>query len=262
MSEVVLEAGDVVATLDPKGGRLSQLTVGGHDLLVAFTDRWSLSGCYPMVPWAGRLDRGRFTFGGVDHELPITMDPHAIHGVAMEAVWDVVGDGRMRIPLADGWPLGGVAETSYALTADALTCTVTVIATDHAMPAVVGFHPCFTRELAGHRDELTFEPGFMWERGDDYLPTGARLRPPPPGPWDDCFGGVDAPPRLTWGDAVSVELRSATDTWVTFDQLDAAICVEPQTDTPDAFNLSGGQVLEPGECLSLTLEIVWDHLPV
>lgn len=252
-----LEAGDAVAVLDSHGGRLSQLRVRGHDLLVPFTDRWSLSGCYPMVPWAGRLDRGRFTFRGSQYQLPITMEPHAIHGVATSVDWDHLGDGRMRVDLAEGWTLGGVAETSYALTASSIRCTVSVTATDQAMPAVVGFHPCFVRALAGQQEVLEFVPGFMWERGDDYLPTGARLQPAPGGPWDDCFGAVVAAPGLSWGDVLAIELRAATDTWVTFDQLDVAICVEPQTDTPNAFNMGGGAVLEPGETLALTLEIVW-----
>lgn len=252
-----LQAGDAVAVLDSNGGRLSQLTVRGHDLLVPFTDRWTLSGCYPMVPWAGRLDRGRFTFRGVDHELPITMEPHAIHGVATSVEWGELGDGRMRVDLAQGWTLGGVAETSYELTESSMRCTVSVTATDQPMPAVVGFHPCFVRELASHPDQLTFDPGFMWQRGGDYLPTGDVRQPPPPGPWDDCFGDVVAAPRLSWGDVLTVELRSPTDTWVAFDQLDAAICVEPQTDTPNAFNLSGGTILEPGETLTLPLEIAW-----
>lgn len=260
MSLVTLESADARAVLDTTGGRLSQLTVRGHDLLVPFSNRWTLSGCYPMVPWAGRLDHGRFRFGGVDHELPITMEPHAIHGVATAVAWDQVGDGRMRVDLAEGWPLGGVAEVSYGLDESMIRCTVSVTATDRAMPAVIGFHPCFARELGGHRDRLTFDPGFMWERGDDHLPTGHMLRPPPPGPWDDCFGAVSSPPRLSWGDTVAVELRSPTDTWVAFDQLDAAICVEPQTDIPNAFNLGRGAVLAPGDSLSLTLDISW-HPP-
>ncbi|MEM7285291.1 MAG: aldose 1-epimerase [Actinomycetota bacterium] len=258
MSEVVLEADGVVAVLDTMGGRLSQLTVRRHDLLVPFTDRWTLSGCYPMVPWAGRLDRGRFAFEGTEYQVPITMDPHAIHGVGARVDWELVGDGRMRIDLADGWQLGGTAETSYVLDGSSITCSVAVTATDQAMPAVIGFHPCFVRDLDGHADALSFVPGFMWERAGDHLPTGVRLRPPPPGPWDDCFGGVAEAPRLTWGDVLAVELRSATDTWVAFDQLDVAICVEPQTEPPNAFNMGGGAVLQPGESLALTLEIAWE----
>lgn len=261
MSGVVLEAGDAVAVLDTTGGRLAQLTVSGHDLLVPFTDRWTLSGCYPMVPWAGRLDRGRFTFRGVEHQVPITAGPHAMHGVATRSEWEVVGPGSMRVELAEGWPLGGVAETTYELTASWIRCSVSVTAADQPMPAVVGFHPCFVRHIGDRPDELMFEPGFMWERGDDYLPTGARLQPPPAGPWDDCFGNVAEAPRIAWGDTVSVELRAATDTWVTFDQSDVAICVEPQTDTPNAFNMSGGAILEPGQSLSLTLQITWDPPP-
>ena len=255
-----MEHGDVVAVLDTMGGRLSQLTVGGHDLLVPYTDRWTLSGCYPMVPWAGRLDQGRFTFRGVQHELPITRAPHAMHGVATSVDWEPISEGRLQVDLAEGWSLGGRAETLYELTPSSIRCTVSVSATDQPMPAVIGFHPCFTRELDGHRDQVTFEPGFMWERGDDYLPTGARLGPVPAGPWDDCFGDVATPPRLSWGDVLTVELRAATDTWVHFNQLDVAVCIEPQTDIPNAFNMGRGTVLEPGETLSLTLEIAWQHL--
>ena len=260
MTEITLEAGDAVATLDTRGGRLSQLTVRGHDLLVPYTDRWTLSGCYPMVPWAGRLDRGRFTFRGVQHEVPITTAPHAMHGVATGVEWEYEGDGRLRVDLAEGWPLGGTAGVAYALDGSSMSCRVSVTAGEQAMPAVVGFHPCFVRQVGDAADHLSFDPDFMWERGDDYLPTGVRLEPAPAGPWDDCFGGVEAPPRISWGDELAIELRSPTATWVAFDQLPVAICLEPQTDTPNAFNMGGGKVLEPGETLSLDLEIVWGDL--
>ena len=42
-------------------------------------------GCYPMVPWAGRVRRGRFVFADGTYQLPINMAPHAIHGTGFRA---------------------------------------------------------------------------------------------------------------------------------------------------------------------------------
>lgn len=257
MTEIRLASANAEAVIDTRGGRLAQLTVRGHDLLVPFTDRWTLSGCYPMVPWAGRLDHGRFRFGDRVQTTPTPRPPHALHGVATEVAWEDRGDGTLRIDLGSAWPLGGHAEVHYVLGDSSMRCEIQVTAGTDPMPAVVGFHPCFVRQLEGQPYQLDFAPRFMWERGDDYLPTGAVLEPPPVGPWDDCFGGVHDPPRLSWGDVMAIELRSPTTTWVVCDHFDAVVCVEPQTDTPNAFNLSGGTVLGPGETLRLPLEIVW-----
>ena len=256
MDDLVLRAGDAIARLDPLGGRLAQLTVADRQLLAPVTGPRTQAGCYPMVPWAGRLDRGRFSFAGTAHQMAITMEPHAIHGLGTDAPWDVVAPGVMQLDLDPLWPLGGVAEVRYQLTPTAITCTLTVSATNAAFPAVLGWHPCFVRAVAGAADTLGFEPGFMWTRGDDYLPTGTT-EPSPPGPWDDCFGGVEASPTIRWGDEFAVELRAPTATWVVFDMLDTIVCVEPQTDTPNAFNLSGGTILEPGDSLTLPFEIAW-----
>jgi aldose 1-epimerase len=257
VSFLTLESGEATAVLDTLGGRLSQLTVSGHDLLVPDTGRRTLAGCYPMVPWAGRLANGRFVFEGVEVGVPITNPPHAMHGLATSLDWRVVSPTSMAVDFDGLWPPGGAATVDYELSGSSLCCTLTVRAGDRSMPAVVGFHPCFVRSLAGNPDQLTFDAGFMWMRGDDHLPTGMTQTPPPNGPWDDCFGDVIGPPRLSWGDQLELELRSETDTWVVFDELESAICVEPQSDTPNAFNMNGGAILAPHEQLTLTLEMVW-----
>ncbi len=68
------------------GGRVVQITADGVDLLIGRGEgpdpgsvfAW---GSYPMVPWAGRIRRGRFSFDGTEHSLPINFGDHAIHGV-------------------------------------------------------------------------------------------------------------------------------------------------------------------------------------
>jgi aldose 1-epimerase len=82
--------------------------------------------------------------------------------------------------------------------------------------------------------------------------------PPPPGPWDDCFVGVEAPPVLRWPDGPTLRLESTTDCWVVYDETDHAVCLEPHTAPPDAFHLGGRAVLSPGESVSLPLRLVWD----
>ncbi len=99
----------------------------------------------------------------------------------------------------------------------------------------LGFHPWFRRRLdTGGPVVLDVDPLAMVERGPDHLPTGAIVEPAV-GPWDDCFQ-LAAPPRLTWPDALSLQLRSDTEWWVVFDESREAVCVEPQTAPPDAIH--------------------------
>ncbi len=182
MTLLTLEAEDAAAVLDTLGGRVVQLTVRGHDLLVPDTGRPTLAGCYPMVPWVGRLGDGRFVFDGQEIQVPLTNPPHAMHGLGTDEEWTVLRPGVMTLDMSALWPLGGAATVEYQLTRSSLTCIVAVQAPDGGpMPAVVGFHPCFVRRLGGNSDSLGFAGEFMWERGSDYLPTGARRLPPPPG---------------------------------------------------------------------------------
>jgi aldose 1-epimerase len=214
-------------------------------------------GSFPMVPWAGRIRRGRFGFDGVEHQLPINFEQHAIHGTGFEQSWQLVDRDAtccsMSCDLA--WVFGGTSTQLIELTDDALSCTLAVRAGDRAMPASIGWHPWFVKPT---RTDLRFER--MYVRDDDYITDGTVVSPPPPPPWDDCFAGPLATPRVWIGD-IEVSIDSACDYWVVYDMPLHATCVEPQTATPDAFNLpaeTGGMVrLEPGEELRRTMTISW-----
>ena len=86
---LVLASGPARLSVSPAdGGRFSSLVVDGHELLVTEgygPIRW---GCYPMVPFAGRIRDGRFTFRGRAVELPRNLPPHAIHGKLVEELWE------------------------------------------------------------------------------------------------------------------------------------------------------------------------------
>ena len=256
---IELAAGDARATVDSLGSRLVSMVVRGDELLVQPGDDPLLSGCYPMVPWAGRLGSGRFTFDDAERHVPVDHPPHAIHGLGTGAHWQRSGDTSLALELGDRWPLCGRATTTFDLEPDGLTMTLEFRAGASAAPVVLGWHPCFRRRLEPRSSsavDLTIDPAAMWQRGSDGLPTG-DLVAVPPGPWDDCFIGVSAPPRLRWPGGPTVELVAPTDTWVVFDERYHAVCVEPQTGPPDAFNLGGAARLEPGQSVSLLLSLRW-----
>lgn len=261
MGHVSLEAGSVRIEVDAeRGGRLSSLLVDGRPLLFTAATTALQWGSYPMVPWAGRVADGTFTFAGVTHRLPRNLPPHSAHGVGFTSAWEVVDDHTIALELGPPWPFGGRVQQRFDLEEDRLTITMTVEA-DVDMPVMVGWHPWFNRFL-GRPDgppvevELSLDAASMYELDDRAIPTG-RLIAPPPGPWDNCFTGLAADPVLTWPGLVRVRLSSSCDHWVVFDQPGHAVCVEPQSGAPDEFNRRPA-VLAAGDRHESWFRLAWE----
>ncbi|MEZ5407163.1 MAG: hypothetical protein R2761_04000 [Acidimicrobiales bacterium] len=308
---IELAAGEATALVEvAAGGRLGSLSLGGHELLIgsgavpgAGPDgpepiAWGL---YPMAPWAGRIRHGRFSSGGVEHRLPLTLPPHAIHGTAYtSADWRVAGGGtrsadgltasadgltasadglsagadglsagadglsartvEIAVELGDPWPWPARVEQRIGLGPDRLRLELTLA--NHAppgsapMPASIGWHPWFRRRVAGAEAQLRFPAASMFELDPDGIPTG-RLVPPPPGPWDDCFTDLAGPPVIAWPGVAELTLTSSCRCWVVYDRPAHALCVEPQTDAPDAVNRLPRCELAAGETLTAWFEIRW-----
>ena len=234
----VLQNDRVSVAVDPaRGARLTSLVIDGLELLAhaedPTVDPAIADGCFPMVPWAGRVRGGRLPTPDGVRRLPVADDGNALHGLGHVRSWDVVGEGEYRVAIADPWPTSGTATLTYRLLDDGVRIELTWDdGTDS--PASIGLHPWFSRTLAaGAEAVLGFEPEAMVERGDDGLPTG-RLVPVVDGPWDDCFR-VAGSPTLTWPGALELTLRSSSPWWVVYSQPASTICVEPQTAPPDAF---------------------------
>lgn len=265
---VTIEADGASARFDPAdGGRLASLRIGAVELLAEDPDPLG-RGCYPMVPWAGRVDRGRFTFAGSAHQLPIGLGDHAIHGTGFVSPWTTTSQGpaavTMSLDLAQPWPFGGCVEHRASIEPGRLHLELEVFAHHLDMPAMAGWHPWFLRQPNdGTTDTtiadaaLTFGPASMYEL-DNMIPTGALVAPPP-GPWDDCFTDLDAEPVIRWPGFVELSLSSDADHWVVYTQPDHALCVEPQTDAPDAFNRRP-HVVRAGESLLTTFDLRWRSL--
>lgn len=255
---IELHAGTAECTIQPEaGGRVATLRAGGVDLIVGPDPSLPATGwgSFPMVPWAGRIRRGRFTFDGVEYQMPINFVPHAIHGTGFEQPWEIGGSDESSATLACdlAWVFGGRSEQVIRLGADSLTCTLAVRAGERAMPVTVGWHPWFVKP---DRAELRFER--MYVRDDDYIPDGRTIAPPPPPPWDDCFAGPISTPLLSIG-GLEVAIVSDCDFWVVYDMPPYATCVEPQSGPPDAFNIGGATRLEPGQELRRTMTVSWNQ---
>ncbi len=252
-----LRQGALEVALAPEaGGRLAQIRFAGVAWLLGHeeapaTIAW---GCYPMVPWAGRVRAGRFDVDGRTYRLPRNFGAHAIHGVGFSRRWkvDTFGPSRATLSLAlprDGyWPFGGVARQSVTLGTDTLRVMLSVEADDAAMPAVLGWHPWFRKP-----ERVLFAPEAMYPRDDADMATLPPV-PPGPGPWDDCFISHDD--IVLEREHQRLHLRADTSHWVVYDGAPVATCVEPQTGPPDAFNLAP-HVLAPGQRLDLTFDLAW-----
>jgi aldose 1-epimerase len=265
---VVLRAGTVEAVLDPgAGGRIASLRVDGLELLITEGPGPLLWGCYPMVPWAGRLREGLLRWRGEEHRLPTdVLPPHAIHGTLLETAWDVVDAGpdgaTLAADLALPWPWGGRAVHRVTVTPGGLRAELEVQAGDRAMPVIVGWHPWFARVLrdpagaaVGERVAVDLEAGGMLRRGSDGMPDGTVVRPIPPEPWDDCFIDVAGAPGVHWPGALAVRIESDAPCWVVYTEHEKGVCVEPQTGPPDGLNTDAHALVEPGAPLVAAMTI-------
>ncbi|MEV8530785.1 aldose 1-epimerase [Streptomyces sp. NPDC051211] len=256
-----LRAGGAEVTVDQENGcRISSLRVDGSELL----RQGEKYGCFPMVPWCGRIELGQFRNGGERHQMPVNSAPHAIHGFGRDAAWKQARSGPAEAAfvydLADPWPYPGRVTQTVELTESSLTLAMGIETYADSFPAQAGWHPWFRRHLGYGEDvRIGFEPEWQEERGKDHLPTGRRIDPQP-GPWDDCFGmpyGVDV--TLTWPGALELRITSRAEWVVVYDEEQEAVCVEPQSGPPNGLNTLP-RLVTPVDPLEVATTWTWRRL--
>lgn len=243
------------------GGRIAQIMCDGVEQLVGPHDgsqAMNLWGCFPMVPWAGRLRKGTFDFEGRRYGLPVNLGDHALHGVGFALPWQVEAcspchaELSLALPEDGRWPFGGACRQRIEVDGRCLRMTLTVTAGARAMPAVIGWHPWLRKP-----EQADFLPEGMYLRDREGISV-PPLVPSMPGPWDDSF--VNRNPVTLHRGGQRLQLTSDCDCWVVYDEPVHASCIEPQTDLPDAFNLQP-RILAPGESLAAWFSWEWEETP-
>lgn len=252
--------GIIEVTLAPQaGGRIAQIACDGVEWLRSHEDGDTSAiawGCYPMLPWAGRLRGARFDFEGRRHQLPANLGAHAIHGLGFQLPWRMEAHTATQVGLSLAlprdarWPFGGVAHQRIVVENRSLRLELSLQAEELAMPRpVLGWHPWF------HKPErLDFAPTRYYPRDAEGIPT-APQGGTPAGPWDDCF--IHERPVNLHRAGRTLRLCSSCDHWVIYDMPANVTCVEPQTGPPDAFNLWPARHLAPGELLEAWCLLEW-----
>lgn len=237
------------------GGRLSSLVVDQNELLVGRSLAPLDWGWYPMAPWAGRTRRGRFEFGGVEYQLPLHSDGHAIHGTVFSRPWKADNDGGWSTDLGPDWPFRGSVTQRLQLVDDGLDLQMELRAHDAPFPAVLGWHPWFVRKLKNSEARLEIPAGFMLKRDSDGI-ASTREVPVGNGPWDDCFGGLSDVVSVEWPGVLRLAVESDCPYVVVFNEHEDGVCVEPQTGPPDALN-KNAPVVEPGTPMVVNMSLRW-----
>ncbi|WP_158069021.1 aldose 1-epimerase family protein [Tessaracoccus sp. ZS01] len=270
--QFLIESGPYTAVVTEVGSTLRSLTRDGVELLHTFPEDGSPSSSMgrQLVPWPNRIRDGRYTFNGVDQQLPISEVPrnNAIHGLGSDHAWRLVSHDPDEVVLTTviypqtGWDGVLEVEISHALDDGGLTVTVTARnAGQKALPYGYGTHPYlavdttavltspFPYELAVDDRLLPVELTDVTAEHDFREPREIGSTE-----FDSAFRIDEGPWELTVADGTRTIAMwaDATLPWcqIYVPPTRNAIAVEPMTCAADAFNEGPTHesliVLQPG----------------
>ncbi len=208
-----------------------------------------LSGCYPLVPYSGRLGYRRFRWHGQDHTTQANFDdnPHSVHGVAWQRAWEVSSHSATEAELvyrhvADAhWPFAFTLRQRFVLTPDALEMHLAF--TNDAgqrAPAGLGWHPYFPKRA---RSRLHIELTDRWDNDPSGLPVNRHTQPGIDSDvahlaFDNCFEGWKGAARLR-DEKLSMRITSSLPYLVVFTpDTKPYYCVEPVSHVSNAIHMS------------------------
>jgi len=282
---VELACGEAVVRIEPAaGGRIVSLIVAGVERILPRARARATTppiywGCYPMVPWPGRLAEGRIPTKEGEVRLEPNLAPAAIHGLGFDKPWDVLEQSGIGVTMSCemrglGWPFGGRARQTLRLGTASLDLELELGEYTRPGPAGVGWHPWFARPQTGDI-ALRLDSHDVLVVDADLVPTGAVRAVSPDEDLrsglplgdrrlDHVYVRAKGPALLRWADL---------DLWIEFDESlstvvvhtpSEGVCVEPQTMWPNAPLLAargitgtGLRTLEPGESLRASERWSW-----
>ena len=287
-----IAAGGYQAVATELGAGLRELRCNGRPVITGYQPDELPPGAAGqlLVPWPNRVDGGRYTVAGTEHQLDLSEPKagNAIHGLGRWVPWQAVRHDSRAIALRHvllgraGYPFCLEMDVEYQLSGETgLRVSVTAKNVGaHPAPYGTGSHPYLTAGAATVDEcELTL-PVALWQPADNRgIPAGPpqdvagsaldfrKARPVGAARLDHAFTGLDrdeqgrAWARLASG-ATEVSLWAGPGyRWLqafTGDTLGAAhrrraIAIEPMTCPPNAFVTGTDLImLDPGDSVTHT----------
>jgi aldose 1-epimerase len=150
--QIEIVHGDQRAVVVEVGAGLREYTLNGRRLLDGYgADEMSSSGRgQVLIPWPNRIQDGRYSFDGQDHQLPLddVEEQDAIHGLVRWASWSIADRAENRVVMEHvlhaqpGYPFTLSLSVEYRLSDDGLSVRTT--ATNCGLcpcPFGMGTHP-------------------------------------------------------------------------------------------------------------------------
>jgi aldose 1-epimerase len=276
-----LQSGALRCELQPAlGGCVAGLWFGSQEVLrstpAAALQSVRVSGSYPLVPYSNRIGWRKLLWAGQEYTLPqnFAPEPHSIHGVGWERVWDVEAAGSTQAILVyrhagdAAWPFAFDGRQIFTLTSDALEMQLSLTnRAAVAAPVGLGWHPYFAKSADTH---IQFAATGRWEMDADKLPTHRLSKPGLDTDCasldvDHCFDGWNGSLQLTEA-GLCVQVSSDLNCLVVFTTpARDSIAIEPVSHVNNALALAaqsgqspellGMRVLRPGETFTAHMRI-------
>lgn len=181
-TQVELRAGAARAVVVEVGGGVRLLEVDGVTVLDGYDADSLVTGArgQPLLPWPNRLHTGRYTWDGVEHEVPLDEpeQQNALHGLTRWRSWtatdhdDASVTMRLSLPPSPPYPFRLDLSVRYDLVPDGLTVATTAVNRGStAAPFGAGAHPYATVGTDLVDDVVLHLPARSW------LPTGPAQIP-------------------------------------------------------------------------------------
>jgi aldose 1-epimerase len=299
--QIGIAHGDQRAVVVEVGAGLREYTLDGRELLDGYgPDEMSSSGRgQVLIPWPNRIQDGRYSFDGEDHQLPLddVEEQDAIHGLVRWASWSVADRAESRVVMEHvvhpqpGYPFSLALSVEYGLSDDGLRVrtTATNVGT-RPCPYGSGSHPYLASAGSGVDSLMLTVPAQTILKSDERgIPIGRRpvegtdydfRRPRKIGTTalDHAFTDLErdengralvelrdpgAGTELTlWADEAYPYLMVFTGDPLP-DVSRRSLAVEPMTCPPNAFRSGEGLIeLQPGQAFTSTWGIdPLGHLP-
>lgn len=253
--------------LTRKGAYVAKLWLDGIEIFKPSGDeRQSHGGSAVLIPYAGRIRGGSYTFEGEEYRFVRDSGKDSIHGFGKDRRWRILEKRGSSITFgvllkSEGYPGVLDAKIAYSIGPRSFSTSCAVVNGGRkTVPLVVGFHPYF---LAKQWNLSATGAVYQYELANRFFPTGKRA------PFD--FAKVDAGTGLDDEFRVGGIVRLKTERYaivmkrhnmpylVVFNGAPAegrSVSVEPYTGVSDAFNNGIGLTeVRPGESFTCGYEV-------